>query len=298
MDYLISGATGFIGRKLAAQLLARGNEVNYLGRKRSRALDSRASFHYWNPEQTPPLDSINRLDAIVHLAGEPIAQRWSEQVKRRIYESRIEGTRKLVSAMEKLKHKPSVLVSASATGYYGDRGEETLTESSTPGADFLARLCVDWEREALAATAFGLRVVTVRIAVVLGKGGGALPRLLKPFRLGLGGRLGSGRQWMPWIHVDDLVRLLIFAAENSSVSGVLNGCAPQPVRNAEFTETLARALHRPAILPAPKFALRLALGEVADFLFVSQRVAPEATQKAGFEWKHPTLHEALQSVLS
>ncbi len=298
MDYLITGATGFIGRKLVEQLLAAGHEVNYLGRKRSKMLDPRASFHYWNPEQAPPLDSITRLDTIVNLAGEPVAQRWNPEVKRRIYASRVEGTRKLVAAIDKLRHKPSVLVSASATGYYGDRGDETLTENSQPGADFLAKTCIDWEHEAAAARELGLRVVTVRIAVVLGPGGGALQKMLRPFRLGIGGRLGNGRQWMPWVHLDDIVRLFIYAAENPELSGALNGCAPQPVRNAEFTRTLARALHRPAILPVPKIALKLAFGEIADSLVASQRVIPEATEKSGFEWLYPNLTAALEHSLS
>jgi hypothetical protein len=298
MDYLITGATGFVGQKLVNELLARGNEVNYLGRKRSHILDSRAAFHYWNAGETPPLNSISRLDAIIHLAGEPISQRWNAEVKCKIYASRVEGARKLVATIGELKHKPSVLVSASAVGYYGDRGDEILTEASPPASDFLAKLCVDWEHEALRAQDFGLRVIVVRIAVVLGRDGGALENILSPFRLGLGGRFGSGRQWMPWIHIQDLVHLLIFAAENPGVAGPLNACSPEPVTNAEFTKTLGRILHRPTIFPVPKFALKLALGEMAEFAFASQRVIPEATRKTGFQFTYPKLEPALKSILS
>lgn len=297
MDYLISGATGFIGRNVVKQLLALGHEVNYMGRRRSQRIDSRAAFHFWNANEAPPLNSISRLDAIVHLAGEPVAQRWNEEVKRQIYASRVEGTRKLVSAMSDLKHKPAVLVCASAVGYYGNRGDEILTEKSTPGDDFLAQVCIDWEREALRAREFDIRVAIIRISVVLGTDGGALNKMLTSFRLGIGGRLGSGRQWMPWIHIHDLVRLLIYSAENPTASGPLNGCTPQPVTNAEFVQALARALHRPAILPVPKFALRIVLGEVADALLSSLRVIPEATLRTGFEFEYPDLEGALKSLL-
>jgi uncharacterized protein (TIGR01777 family) len=297
MDYLITGATGFIGSKLVARLLSGGHTVNYLARKRSARLDSRAAFHRWTPHEIPPLKTVPSFNAVVHLAGEPIAQRWSAEVKQRIRSSRVDGTRKLVSTMADLRRKPEVLISASAVGYYGDRGDELLPESSGPGTGFLAELCVDWEREALRARDLGIRVVLVRIAVVLGREGGALPQMLTPFRLGIGGRFGSGRQWMPWIHVDDLVRLFLFSAETSSALGPLNGASPQPVTNAEFTKTLATVLHRPALIPVPKLALKIALGELADFLLDSERVVPKATQKAGFQFEYPALQSALQSLL-
>jgi uncharacterized protein len=297
VDYLITGASGFIGRRLVGRLLALGHEVNYLGRKRSGTLDSRAAFHLWNPDEPPPLNSISRLDAIIHLAGEPVAQRWNDEVKQRIYSSRTEGTRKLVSAISELKHKPSVLVSASAVGYYGNRGDEILTEESTAGDDFLAKVCIDWEREASRAREFGLRVVIIRVSLALGREGGALKSMLTPFRLGLGGRFGSGRQWVPWIHVDDLVRLFVYSAENSNVSGPLNGTGPQPVRNSEFVQALGRALHRPAILPVPNFVLKLILGEVADSVVNSLRVIPQATERAGFQFTYPELEGALNSLL-
>lgn len=297
MNFLITGATGFIGRRLIASLLSRGHSVNYLGRKRSKELDPRAAFFCWNPNEQPPLESVPRLDAVIHLAGEPIAQRWNKEIKQRIYASRVDGTRALVSAIERLRYKPSVVVSASAVGYYGDRGDEVLSESSAPGTDFLARLCVDWEREALRAREFGLRVVPVRIAAVLGRGGGALQKILTLFKLGLGGKLGRGRQWMSWIHLEDLVGLLLFAAENSVLSGPVNGSSPNPVTNTEFTATLSKTLHRPALFPAPLFALRLAVGEMADYLFASERVIPNAAQNAGFSFRYPDLPAALKNLL-
>ena len=297
MNYLITGASGFIGHKLVDSLLSSGNTVNYLARRRSRHLDSRASFHCWNPEEPPLLSSVPRLDVIIHLAGEPIAQRWSAEVKQSISESRVGTTRKLVAAIAKLKHKPSVLICASAVGYYGDRGEEILTEASGPGSGFLAELCVEWECEALRAQESGLRVVPIRIATVLGRNGGALKKMLLPFRLGLGGRFGDGRQWVSWIHIDDLTSLLRFAAENPAVTNPLNGSSPEPVTNARFTAALGRSVHRPAVLPLPKSALKLILGEMADFLFTSLRVIPEAPMRAGFQFDHPELDAALRDIV-
>ncbi len=298
MDFLITGATGFLGRRLVQHLLSGGHTVNYLARKRSSILDSRASFHCWNAGDRPPLNSIPRFDAIIHLAGEPIAQRWTSEIKHRIYDSRLDGTRELVAAIAELKHRPSVLVSASAVGYYGHRGDEVLTETSAPGTGFLADLCVQWENEALRAQEIGVGVVPIRIATVLGPEGGALKKMLVPFRLGIGGKFGNGKQWMPWIHVDDLVRLLVFAATTPSVMGPLNGSSPHPVTNAQFTRALGRALRRPAILPIPKFALKLALGEMAEFLFASLKVIPEATEQAGFQFEHPEIDEALRDLLN
>lgn len=298
MNYLVTGATGFIGSKLVSALLSGGHRVNYLGRKRSKELDSRAAFHCWSSGEKPPLNSVPRLDAVVHLAGEPIAQRWTEEAKKRIHDSRIAGTRDLVSGIGELQHKPATLVCASAIGYYGNRGDEILTEQSEPGPGFLADVCVQWEQEAYAAQALGLRVVCIRIAPVLGRGGGALQKMLTPFRSGLGGKLGSGRQWMSWIHVDDLVHLFMFAAETSAVEGPLNGASPNPVTNAEFTKTLASVLHRPAPWTVPKFALKLGLGEMADALLDSARVLPCATEHAGFRFEYPDLRKALEECVT
>lgn len=297
MNYLVTGATGFIGRKVIDALLTRGDSVNYLSRRRNPTMDSRAAFFAWNAPEPAPLEAIPRLDAIIHLAGEPVAQRWTPEVKKRIVSSRVEATRSLVNAVRELRHKPRVLISASAVGYYGDRGDEILTEQSAPGHDFLANVCVNWEEEVLRATEIDLRVAMLRIATVLGREGGAVPKLLPPFKLGLGAQFGNGRQWMSWIHVDDLVQLLLFAAESSSVAGPLNAASPEPVTNAEFTRALAGAVHRPALLSAPKFVLRLALGEMSDFLFESLRVLPARAQQAGFRFAHPGLAKALDVIL-
>ncbi|MFL6416009.1 MAG: TIGR01777 family oxidoreductase [Bryobacteraceae bacterium] len=298
MTFLLTGATGFIGRRLVGQLLRDGHSVNYLARQRSGSIDSRAAFHIWDRGTEPRLESVPRLDAVIHLAGEPVAQRWTAEVKQRIRESRVDGTRKLVAAIASLKHKPSVFVSTSAVGFYGDRGEEILSEESAAGQGFLADVCKEWEREAMAAGEFGLRVVLLRVATVLGKNGGALKPMLIPFKLGIGGRFGSGKQWMPWIHLDDLVALYVFAAQNASAQGPLNASAPEPVRNEEFTKTLGRVLGRPTLIPAPRFALRAALGELADFVLSSQRVIPEATERAGFQFRYCQLEPALRAVLS
>jgi len=293
MTFLITGATGFIGSKLVRRLLANGEAVNYLARRRSDKFDSQVAFHMWDLKDEAPLSSVPRLDAIIHLTGEPVAQRWTDAAKKLIYDSRIQGTRNLVSALAKLRHKPEVLVMASAVGYYGDRGEELLTEDSAPGKNFLSHVCVDWEAEGVKAREFGVRVVPVRFATVLGKDGGAFPLMARPARFGLGATFGDGQQWMSWIHVDDLINLLLFAARKPEVTGVLNGTSPQPVRNAIFMKTLAEALHRPLFLAAPKFALRAALGEMSEFLFDSLRVTPPAVERAGFEYRLGSLRAAL-----
>ena len=297
MTYLVTGATGFIGTKLVEHLLARGDAVYYLARKRSPHLPSQASFHPWDAKNKPDLNALSRIDVVFHMAGEPIAQRWSAAVKKRIYDSRVEGTRRLVDAIRDLRHRPSVLVSASAIGYYGDRGSEILTESRPSGSDFLAGVCKDWEREAGRARDLGLRVVPIRIATVLGKNGGALKSMLPVFRLGLGGKFGNGKQWNSWVHVEDVVRLFLFAAETDTLNSALNGSSPQPVTNAHFTAALAKALHRPAILPVPKFALRILLGEMAEFLFTSLRVVPAAPEQAGFEFQYPAIEGALRAAV-
>jgi uncharacterized protein len=295
MTYLVTGATGFIGKALVETLLAAGHSVHYLGRRRSAAMDLRAAFHPWpEPERTlAPLDSVPRCEAVVNLAGEPIAQRWTADVRKKIKESRILVTRNLVEALSRLPHKPGVLVSASAVGYYGDRGDEVLTEESQPGRGFLAAVCTEWEREAERAGEVGLRVVRVRTGVVVSAEGGALHKMLPPFRLGVGGRLGDGRQWMSWIHRDDLISMMRWAAENEAVRGPLNGTAPEPVTNQQFTRVLAQALRRPAMLPAPRFALKFVLGEMSEFLFESTRVIPAVAQSHGFPFTYDRLADAI-----
>jgi hypothetical protein len=274
MNIAITGASGFIGRHLMRSLAQAGHSVCALRR------------------HAPPAES----DVVIHLAGEPVAQRWTAEARQRIRESRIAGTRNLVDALGRLPRRPKALICASAIGYYGSRGDEILTESSAPGSGFLPEVCVAWEREAQAAESFGIRVVRMRTGLVLAAGGGALQRMLPPFRMGVGGRLGSGRQWMSWIHLEDLTAMFLFAVE-SQVRGPLNGVAPQPATNSEFTRELARMLRRPAVFPVPEFALRLLFGEMADVLLTSQRVVPAAAQAAGFRFRFPQLSPALEDLL-
>jgi uncharacterized protein len=300
VTYLVAGATGFIGKPLVEMLLARGHSVHYLGRKRSTAMDSRAAFHPWPEPQKmlPPLDSVPRCNVVVNLAGESIGQIWTAAIKKEIENSRTLTTRNLVEALSGLRHKPGVLVNASGIGYYGERGDEILTEESAPGSDFLARVCTEWEHEAERANESGLRVVRIRIGVVLSAEGGALHKMLPPFRLGLGGRLGDGRQWVSWIHRDDLLGLICWAAENDAVSGPVNGTAPEPVTNRQFTRVLARALHRPAILPAPRFALKIVLGQMSSILLESARALPGVAQRHRFTFSYDRLVDAVAHELS
>jgi uncharacterized protein len=297
MNVTVTGASGFLGTRLLNRLLRDGHSLHILGRKRKQGLPAAVKFSSWDAiHAEAPLESLAGADAVIHLAGEPVAQRWNADVKRRIRESRSTGTRHLVRAIGKLSRRPRVLISASASGYYGDRGEEVLTESSPAGHDFLAEICKEWEREARTAEIFGVRVAIVRIGLVLGKDGGALKQMLTPFRLGVGGRLGSGRQWMPWIHIDDLIEMFVFALERA-VSGPLNGAAPNPVRNAQFTAELARTIHRPAIFPVPRFALKLMFGEMAEIVFASQRMFPKVAEASGFQFKFVELEAALADLL-
>ena len=278
MNVTITGGSGFIGRAVADRLRAAGHAVTSISLR-----------------TTPPPEDFAGCDAIVHLAGEPVAQRWTAAARERIRESRIEGTRSLVAALR--IEPPRVLISASAVGYYGSRGDEILAEDAAPAADFLGQVAAGWEREARVAEEFGVRVVTPRIGVVLGRGGGALARMLPPFQWGLGGRLGTGRQWMSWVHLDDLVALIEFAIADSTLSGPVNAVSPQPVTNAEFTRELAAVLHRPAIFPVPAAALKLLFGEMAQVLLTGQRVIPEAALRAGFEFRYSDVGRALAASL-
>jgi uncharacterized protein (TIGR01777 family) len=298
MRALVTGATGFIGRRLLERL---ENPV-VLSRAPDRAMKALAQLRVtaagWDPMLGPPAaDVFDGIDVVFHLAGEPIAGgRWTKARKQRICDSRVIGTKHLVDGLAKLGRRPPVLVSSSAVGYYGSRGDEVLTESSAPGDDFLADVCVAWEKAAIEAERIGMRVVLSRNGVVLGRGG-ALEKMLKPFKLGVGGRLGRGRQWMPWIHFDDLVDLMLFAAERDDIRGPMNAVAPAPITNRQFTRALACTLHRPAFLPAPYLGLRLAFGEFASVLFASQRVVPEVAMKAGFKFQYPEIEAALGAIL-
>jgi uncharacterized protein (TIGR01777 family) len=302
MRAVITGATGFVGRRLVG-LLDRPRILTRSAAQARQALE-RQSFEVQECDlgrAPPPLESLRGAEAVFHLAGESVASgRWTKDRKERIRDSRVHGTRNLVDAIAQLpaSERPAVLVSASAVGYYGARGEETLTEDSPPGNDYLADVCAAWEREASRAEQFGVRAAMLRIGIVLGPHGGALQRMLLPFRMGLGGRLGSGRQWMPWIHVDDLAALFLHVAKMENIRGPVNAVAPQLVRNCEFTQTLAKVLHRPAVLPAPYFGLRLMLGEFAQVLFASQKVEPRRAIAAGFEYRYPQLEDALRASVA
>jgi uncharacterized protein (TIGR01777 family) len=240
-------------------------------------------------------DALAGCDAVVHLAGEPVAQRWTDAARTRIRLSRVDATRALVNAMR--AHPPRVLVSASAVGYYGSRGDTLLTESEPAAQDFLGQVAAAWEHEAMQAESLGVRVARIRIGVVLGPNGGALHKMLPPFRLGLGGPIGGGAQWMSWIHLHDLVALIAFLLSESTVRGVFNAVSPTPVTNAEFTQALAHALHRPAIFPVPAFALRLLFGDMAEIVLASQRAVPDAALRAGFTFEYPDVFGALTECL-
>lgn len=297
MKITISGASGLIGRRLLKNLANDGHSLQVLSRHAGTNMPGNVKVFAWDPAKgEPPADALRDVDAVIHLAGEPVAQRWSELNKRRIRDSRVMGTRNLVQALERLRARPATLVCASAIGYYGSRGDETLTEQSDSGGGYLAEVCREWEAEAARAEALGMRVARVRTGVVLDGRGGALKKMLPPFRMGVGGKIGSGNQWMSWIHIEDLADVFRFALD-SRVAGPLNGVSPNPVTNAEFTKTLAATLHRPAIFPMPEFALKLMFGEMAEVVLASQRVLPNALEEAGYKFKYPDLANALADVL-
>lgn len=287
MKVLVTGATGFVGSHLARRLEEVGHEVVVVSRRRGVGYD-------WSDEGLH--DAVEVSDAVVHLAGRNLFDgRWNARRRAELRSSRVETTERIARLAARLRTR--VLVTASAVGYYGPRGDEDLDESSPPGDDFLARLCRDWEAAAAPARDAGVRVATVRIGVVLGRDGGALERLLTPFRLGLGGPVGSGRQPFPWVHVEDLASLLLFLLEHDDARGPFNGTAPGVVDMATFARALGRALHRPAVLPLPGFALRLALGEVADVLLTGQRALPRRALEAGFAFRFPDLDAALRDLV-
>ncbi|MCI0651374.1 MAG: TIGR01777 family oxidoreductase [Planctomycetes bacterium] len=299
MKTLITGATGFIGTALLRRLrhprlLLRRPDAYRAGAEEGEAVA-------WDAMQDePPPSAFAGVDTVVLLAGESLAgARWSDEHKKRMRESRIAGTRKIVAAMAKLDRAPPNLIAASAIGYYGSRGGEVLPETAAPGSGYLADLCRDWEAAAREAERCGSRVVLLRLGVVLGRGGGALARMLPVFRWGLGGPLGDGSQWFSWIHVDDLIEVILFAARDSAVRGAVNAVAPEPVTNRQFTRALARAMHRPAFFRVPRVALRAVLGEMADAaLLASARVVPAVLTERGFRFQYPRIEEALAAALA
>jgi uncharacterized protein len=299
MNALITGATGFIGRRLLAQL----DCATVLSRNADRARKELAQFSprvfAWEPlAGPPPVEAFTGIDTVFNFAGEGVGDsRWNAAKKQAIRDSRVIGTRHLVDAIAALETRPKVLVSMSAVGYYGERGDELLDESSKPADDFLAQVCVDWENEAARAESLGLRVVRVRTGVVLGKEGGALPRMFTPFKLGVGGKLGSGKQWMPWVHIGDVVGILLHAAMNEQVQGPINATAPGAATNAEFTKALGKALHRPACFAVPAPIFKLMVGEFAQIVLSSQKIVPRVATETGFQFAHPEINEALQDIV-
>jgi uncharacterized protein len=301
MRFLIIGATGFLGRHLWRTLRAAGHEGTVLARdaKRAGATLTGARVVEWNGTiGLPPEGAFEGVDVVVNLAGEPIGRRWTDERKRLFRDSRVLPTRSLVERMQALTDRPGVFVSIAGTGCYGDRGDEVLTESSSGGTGFAARLSQEWESSALGAESLGVRTAVVRMGVVLGADGGFLTRILTPFRLGVGGRLGSGRQYFPWIHVDDAVGLLLHLATKSDMRGPVNGVAPEPVTNAEFTATLGRVLGRPTALGVPAFLLKMTFGQMAgELMLAGQKVSPVRALESGYQYKFPLLAPALADIL-
>jgi uncharacterized protein len=302
MRVTVTGATGLIGTRIVAALARRGDEVTVLSRDPRRArerLGSGIEAVAWDALGEPaPADALAGRDGVIHLAGEPVAQRWSTAAKERIRTSREVGTANLVAGLRSAEPRPRALVSASAVGYYGAHGDEEVPESTAPGEDFLAAVCVAWERAAQAASELGVRVAIVRTGIVLDAHGGALAKMLPPFKAGVGGPVAGGRQWMPWIHVDDLVGLYLAALDHDDWDGPLNGSAPEPVTNKDFSKALGRALHRPAVAPVPRLALRALYGEMEQIVTTGQRAVPQRPLALGYAYAHAGLDEALRSALA
>ncbi len=299
MKIVISRATGLIGSMLADRLWNQFHTLVLLSRRPPAETGvTKKEWLAWNPAGSGAWEAaIDGADGVINLAGEPIAgRRWNESQKAILRSSRIDSTRALVKAMAQAKQRPKFFISASAVGYYGAHGDETITEKSAPGDGFLARLCVDWEAEAKKAQELGVRVALLRTGIVLARGRGALAKMVPPFKMFLGGPLGTGEQWMPWIHIEDEIGLLIFLVEKAEASGALNGTAPNPVTMAEFSKSLGVDLNRPSWLCVPPSALALLTGEMADMLLTGQRAVPEAALRLGYNFKFPTIAQALQSL--
>lgn len=294
MEIGITGASGFIGQRLAELAAARGHRVTGFSRDPERAIPGCAETRLFRLDEKV---DISGCEALIHLAGENVFGLWTHEKKRRILESRKLGTRHLVDAIFAGDNPPRVLVSGSAIGFYGNTGEQAADENSPAGRGFLSEVTKVWEREAMRGCEKKVRIILLRTGIVLGKKGGAMRLMAPAFRWGLGGRVGSGRQWMSWIHLDDVAALALFAIENETVSGPLNAVAPKPLRNAEFTCALAQTLHRPALLPVPAFALSLMLGEFSHELLDSKRILPTRTARAGFSFQFPELNSALENLL-
>jgi uncharacterized protein (TIGR01777 family) len=301
MRVLVTGASGFLGSAVCDALLARGDETVGLTRdpQRARQGNPTVTWHAWNPAaERPPASALEGVDSVVNLVGEPIDQRWTETAKQRIRDSRVRSTKNLVDAISAAEPRPKTLVSQSAVGYYGDRGEAVVDESTGPGSTFDAEVCVAWEAAAHEAETVGVRVVVVRTGLVLDPEHGMLKQLLLPFKLGVGGPLAGGGQYMPWIHVEDEVRLLLWALDTDGASDTYNATAPNPVTNREFSKALGRVLGRPTLIPLPKLALKARFGgELGEVAAGGQRTIPRRALDAGFEFRHPELEPALSDLL-
>jgi uncharacterized protein len=309
MNIFMTGATGLVGTALVKTFTAEGHTVYRLTRAGTRKLDANEPGVFdlpWNPRSgeiggsagSGSIQSPADVDAVINLAGAPVVGgRWTNERKALLRSSRADTTRGLVSAIAKMEKRPHVLISASAIGYYGNRGDDSVTEKSAPGTDFLAELAQEWENEAIKAEQFGVRVALLRFGIILAKQGGALPKMMMPFKYGLGGKLGSGRQWTSWITLEDVVAIIPAALRSESWKGPVNLVAPQAVRNSDFTKSLGKAMHRPAIFVVPAFALRLAMGEMADTLLGGVRVAPLVLEQHGYRFLHANLDEALKAIL-
>ena len=301
MKVAVTGATGLVGSALVRALVERGDEVTALSRSPGKASESLGvdAVGWADPLSEPaPAEALAGRDAVVHLAGEPIAQRWSDEAKRAILDSRVLGTRNLVAGIGALSEdsRPRTLVSQSASGHYGARADERLDESAQPGDDFLAEVTTAWETEARAAEGLGLRVVLTRTGVILSETGGALEKMLPPFKLGVGGPVAGGRQYVPWIHLDDVVGALLFSLDNSAASGPVNVTAPEPVTNKELSQALGKVLHRPAIAPVPALAVKALYGEMSWVVTTGQRVVPARLLDLGYEFRRPDLEDALRDT--
>ena len=298
MKILVAGASGFIGSYLTGFMLKRAHHVIGVARSQPKQEILDPNYRFIAADTTLPgpwQDSLADVEAVINLAGRTIFGRWNPAVKTEIRESRIRTTRHVVQGLP--SGKPAVLINASGVGHYGNRGDEVLAEEASAGDDFLARLSGDWEQEALAAEAKGARVVLTRFGVVLGKGGGAMAQMIPAFKSFLGGPLGNGRQWFPWIHIEDLAEAMQFLIDRPEISGPVNVCAPEPVRNRDFAAALGRALKRPAVMPAPAFMVRLALGEFAEVLLGSQRAIPQKLLRHQFRFRHAHIRSALDSIV-
>ncbi|HUS12359.1 MAG TPA: TIGR01777 family oxidoreductase [Pyrinomonadaceae bacterium] len=296
MKILISGSHGLVGTALIKSWEAAGHEISRL----VRHYPNSSSEIEWSPDRySIALARIEGFDAVVSLAGESIAEgRWTDEKERRIRESRVKGTKLLGDALANLTHRPKTFTCASAIGYYGNRGDEILTEESAPGNDFLAEVCVEWEKATALATEKGIRVVNARFGIILDANGGALKKMLPPFRMGVGGRIGSGRQWMSWIALDDVVGALNFVLTNDALRGPVNFVTPNPVTNAQFTRTLGKILSRPTFFPIPAFAVRLIFGEMGEALLLSsQRVEPQRLKSTNYQYQYSQLEAALAAIL-